>query len=86
MRKVLREQQILCANIPSEANDWFDVLHTDCSSGSLLESYHDPYSRTILELQTLARGNIPSDFDNSVKLQKSYIEMLPPIYEGVLNH
>jgi len=35
MRKFLREQQILCIDIIPEANDWFDVLHTN-SSGSLL--------------------------------------------------
>ena len=81
MRKFLHKQQILCFDIPPEANDWFDVLHTN-SSGSLLESCHDPYSERILELRSLANGDTNSDY--SVRLPKSCIELLPLIYEGVL--
>ena len=82
MRKFIRKQQILSVDIPSEANDWFNLLHTDYSSGSLLESCLDSYSESILELQSLARGDIHSDY--SVKLPNSCIEILPPIYEGML--
>ena len=82
MRKFIREQQILSIDIPSEASHWFDLLHTDYSSGSLLESCLDSYSESVLELRSLAGGDIHSDY--SVKLPNSCIKMLPPIYEGVL--
>ena len=57
MRKVLREQQILSADMPSEADDMLNVLNPHCP-GSLLESCFDPYNKTILKLQSLASCNI----------------------------
>ena len=57
MRKFLREQQILSADMPSEADDMLNVLNPHCP-GSLLESCFDPYNKTILKLQSLASCNI----------------------------
>ena len=85
MRKFLREQQILSIDTPSEAQDVFNVpnYNSHCS-GSLLESFSDPYNETILKLQSLARCDINGEHDFSLSESDSYIQLLPPIREGVL--
>ncbi|XP_065892610.1 uncharacterized protein [Dysidea avara] len=83
MRKFLREQQILSADVPSEASDVLGILHSS-PSGSLLESSYDPYSETILKLQLLARCHLNGENDFSLSPSDTNINLLLPHFEGVL--